>query len=146
MTETGQNYFADTVFWIALIVKQDQYHERARQWALRISGRITTTVAVLLETANALARPAWRVQCIALLEHLQQRPDVEVVSLSQELWQQSWTLYRERPDKAWSLTDCLSFQVMQGAGLANALTADDHFRQAGFRPVLLDEPSGQQNE
>lgn len=140
MTASGSSYFADTVFWIALVVKQDQYHERARQWALRITGRITTTVAVLLETANALARPAWRPQAITFLEHLQQRKDVEVVALTPQLWQQSWNLYRNRLDKAWSLTDCGSFQVMQDAGLTEALTADEHLRQAGFRAVLLDEP------
>lgn len=140
MTATGQDFFADTVFWIALVVKQDQYHERARQWSLRITGRITPTAAVLLETANALARPAWRAKGIALLEHLQQRSDVDLFPLSPELWRQSWTLYRDRHDKAWSLTDCISFQVMEGKGLRDALTADDHFRQAGFRAVLLEEP------
>lgn len=88
----------------------------------------------------ALARPAWRAQGIALLEHVQPRADVEVVPLAPDLWKQSWTLYRARPDKAWSLTDCLSFQVMQNAGLVDALTADDHFRQAGFRAVLLEAP------
>ena len=49
--------FADTVFWVALTVRQDQYHARAQAWVPRIAGRITTTVPVLLETANALARP-----------------------------------------------------------------------------------------
>jgi predicted nucleic acid-binding protein len=45
-------------FWIAPVVRQDQYHEPAQVWALRITGRLTTTWPVLLETANALARPA----------------------------------------------------------------------------------------
>jgi predicted nucleic acid-binding protein len=49
-------------------------------------------------------------------------------------------MYRDRPDKAWSLTDCISFEVMREAGLTDALTADEHFRQAGFRAVLLEEP------
>ena len=52
--------FADTVYWIALVVKQDQYHQPAQAWTTHITGSITTTGAVLLETANALARPAWR--------------------------------------------------------------------------------------
>ncbi len=135
-----QDVFADTSFWIALVIKQDQHHERAQKWSLRIKGRITTTVPVLLETANALARPTWRLHGVALLDHLQQRSDVSRVELTEELWLRSWNLYKNRMDKAWSLTDCLSFLVMQDAGLVDALTADDHFRQAGFRALLLEEP------
>lgn len=140
MTATLQDVFADTVYWIALVVKQDQYHERAQGWSLRITGRITTTVPVLLETANTLARPAWRAHAVALLDHLQQHSGVSVVALSADLWQRGWDLYRNRLDKAWSLTDCVSFLVMQDAGLVDCLTADEHFQQAGFRAVLLDEP------
>ncbi len=56
MSELLQDVFADTAFWIALAVKQDQCHERAQKWSTRIGGRIVTTTAVFLETANALAR------------------------------------------------------------------------------------------
>ncbi len=140
MKTTLQDVFADTSYAIALVVKQDQYHDQAQQWSLRISGRIITTVPVLLETANALSRPAWRKAGMALIDHLRQRQDVEIVELSESLWRRGWDLYCQRPDKAWSLTDCISFLVMQDAGLSDALTADEHFRQAGFRAVLLDEP------
>jgi predicted nucleic acid-binding protein len=44
--------------------------------------------------------------------------------------------YRERPDKEWSLTDCISFVVMAEKGLSEALTGDRHFEQAGFKPLL----------
>lgn len=122
-----------------MVVKQDQYHERSQMWSLRITGRITTTVPVLLETANILSKPAWRAAGIALINHLLQRPDVAVVSLSKGLWLSGWDLFSKRPDKAWSLTDCVSFLVMEDNGLSEALTADEHFRQAGFRPVLVEE-------
>jgi uncharacterized protein len=36
----------------------------------------------------------------------------------------------------WSLTDCISFAVMSQQGLAEALTADHHFEQAGFVVLL----------
>ncbi len=140
MNATLQDVFADTAYAIALVVKQDQYHDRAQQWSLRISGRIITTVPVLLETANALSRPAWRKAGMALIDHLQQRQDVEIVTLSENLWRRGWELYCQRSDKAWSLTDCISFLVMQEAGITDALTSDEHFRQAGFRAVLLEEP------
>ena len=140
MTSNLEEVFADTSFWVALVIKQDQCHERAQTWSLRITHRIITSVPVLLETANMLSRPAWRAVGVALMNRLQQRPDVDVVLLSGDLWQRGWTLFSSRPDKAWSLTDCISFLVMQDRGLTAALTADEHFRQAGFRALLLDEP------
>jgi predicted nucleic acid-binding protein len=39
-------------------------------------------------------------------------------------------------DKEWSMTDCLSFLVMQQCGLTEALTSDEHFEQAGFKALL----------
>lgn len=47
--------------------------------------------------------------------------------------------YREPPDKEWGLTDRVSFVVMQAREIADALTTDEHFQQAGFR-ALLREP------
>lgn len=140
MTPNLHDVFADTSYWVALVVKQDQYHECAQTWSLRITGRITTTVPVLLETANILSKPAWRAAGIALINHLGQRPDVTIVPLSSALWLRGWDLFTKRPDKAWSVTDCISFLVMEDSFLDAALTADEHFRQAGFRAVLLDEP------
>ena len=87
MTASLGAVFVDTVYWIALVVKQDQHHPRARAWTPCITGPITTTAAVLLETANALARPAWRAGAVALVEHLRQRPDVRIVPLEPALWE-----------------------------------------------------------
>ncbi len=38
--------------------------------------------------------------------------------------------------KNWSLTDCISFVVMQEHGIHEALTADHHFEQVGFQVLL----------
>jgi predicted nucleic acid-binding protein len=50
-------------------------------------------------------------------------------------------LFESRPDKDWSLTDCLSFMVMAERQLHKALTSDRHFVQAGFEALLLADPS-----
>jgi len=47
-------------------------------------------------------------------------------------------LYRQHRDKSWGLTDCVSFVLMRQEGIAETLTADVHFRQAGFKALLLD--------
>ena len=141
MNPTLGDVFADTVFWIALLVRSDQYHARAQAWSQRVTGRMVTTDAVLTETANALARPDWRGPAVALIDHVLGRTDVTVVVTGPDLWNRGWDLYRRRPDKGWGLTDCLSFVVIGDAGLTDALTADEHFRQAGFRAVLLEDPA-----
>jgi predicted nucleic acid-binding protein len=54
------------------------------------------------------------------------------------IWSRGWKMFTERLDKSWSLTDCISFEVMHERGVTEALAADSHFRQAGFHALLLD--------
>lgn len=51
-------------------------------------------------------------------------------------------MYERRIDKAWSLTDCISFPAMRAYGLQVALIADQHFVQAGFRILMGREFTG----
>jgi uncharacterized protein len=130
-------YFVDTSFWAALIDRRDALHAQATHRSQTISGRIVTTEAVLLETANMFSKPEWRENAIALINHIKNRDDVEVVPFSASIWDRGWMLFGNRSDKSWSLTDCISFEVMRGRGLSEALTADSHFEQAGFQALLL---------
>lgn len=91
-----------------------------------------------MEIGNALAKLHYRSAAVKLLAAMEEDPNVEIVPLYEELYNRGWQLYRERRDKEWSLTDCISFIVMQERGLTDALTTDKHFQQAGFI-VLLDE-------
>jgi uncharacterized protein len=63
---------------------------------------------------------------------------MDIVYFEEELYQQGLALYDNRPDKAWSLTDCISFVVMERQGLREALTGDRHFQQAGFVAVFAE--------
>ena len=47
-------------------------------------------------------------------------------------------LYRARPDKGYSMVDCISMQTMRHEGLTEALTNGRHFEQEGFRVLLRD--------
>jgi predicted nucleic acid-binding protein len=65
---------------------------------------------------------------------------IEVVPCQPELIGSAVQLYRARPDKGWSLTDCLSFVVMERQGLTEARTTDAHFEQAGFKVLMRMQP------
>ena len=59
-----------------------------------------------------------------------------IVPANTETFEKGVDLYHARPDKQWSLTDCISFTVMAEEGITEALTGDRHFEQAGFKALL----------
>lgn len=132
----SKRLFADTFYFIALFSRRDSAHE----WAVEVSdsarGHITTTDAVILEFADAMSAPPDRKAAAAAIRDLWQLPEVDVRPLSRALLQEGMGLYAKRPDKRWSLTDCISFVVMQEEGISEALTGDAHFEQAGFRVLF----------
>jgi predicted nucleic acid-binding protein len=134
--------FLDAGYAIALSAATDRFHERALDLADRMEtagARLVTTSAVLLEIGNALARQRYRHAAVRLLDALAQDPNVHVVPLSADLYERALSLFRERPDKDWGLTDCVSFVVMRDRDIVAALTPDTHYQQAGFRALLLEE-------
>src|SRR5438270_5981126 len=97
--------------------------------------QLVTAEFVLIELADAFARPVDRPSSLSLLALLQSDPKVEVVAAGPVLWPQD-SSFRNCPDKDWPLTDCLSLVVMNERGITDALTGDEHFRQAGYRKLL----------
>lgn len=92
------------------------------------------TEAVLIEVGNALSAVN-RVAAVQFIEQCYSTANLRVVSVDTPLLTRALRLYR-RPDKTWGLTDCISFIVMQDQGLTDAVTADEHFIQAGYRALL----------
>lgn len=136
-------YFADTAFWIGLSSKRDQYHAQAAAWRqsmARTASRIVTTEAVLWEWLNALSDASTRAIAAEGYHRVHADRQIEVVLFQPELSDAAIGLYQSRADKNWSLTDCLSFVVMERRALTEALTTDRHFEQAGFRANMLDDP------
>jgi len=130
--------FIDTVYVLALLNPRDRLHRRAIELSQERRAPLVTSHAVLTEVADALAehaRHAWASQTI---DDLQSDPDVKCVGIDGATFAGALSLYRERPDKDWSLTDCISFVIMHRQEITEALTADVHFVQAGFRALMRD--------
>jgi predicted nucleic acid-binding protein len=97
-----------------------------------------TTEFVLVEITDRLAAVRFRVQAVQVIATLQASSLVEIIPASSQLFTAALGLYRGRGDKDWGLTDRASFVVMSEHSLSEALTTDNHFRQAGFRALLLE--------
>lgn len=130
-------YFADTYYFIALLNEDDEGHERALLLNRQLVAPMVTTVWVLTEVANAMSDPPYRQIFLELLDELENDSEVLIVPPDTVLFQRGIDLFRRRPDKEWSLTDCISFVVMGDNGIVEALTADRHFEQAGFNCLLV---------
>jgi predicted nucleic acid-binding protein len=128
--------FADTFYYFALLSSRDSAHARAVEFTRDYDGRMVTTGWVLGELADGLAPGRNRKLFVDFLAALRSDPQVTIVPPDSSLFEEGLALYAARPDKDWSLTDCISFCVMKREGIDEALTGDHHFEQAGFRILL----------
>jgi predicted nucleic acid-binding protein len=133
--------FVDTAGWGHLIDPKQSCHALTVSIyrAGRRSGRrfvttnyIITELVALSISPLQLSRPVM----IEFIKSLKASPYVEVVYVNQAIDEQAWKLLVQRPDKRWSLVDCVSFVVMWQRGITEALTSDYHFEQAGFLRLL----------
>jgi predicted nucleic acid-binding protein len=118
-----------------LLNDRDAAHRKSIQFA-HTTRPVVTTAWVLTEVGDAFSAPENRPAFLELLDLLRTSPDAHIIEPSLELFERGVDLFRQRPDKEWSLTDCISFVVMRDGGLNEALTGDHHFEQAGFRVLL----------
>jgi predicted nucleic acid-binding protein len=126
--------FADTFYFLALLNSSDPAHRKAVGFDVE-RPQLITTRWVLMEVADALSAPQNRQLFLHLLKTLEHAADVNIIH-SDKLFHPAVDLFTRRPDKEWSLTDCASFVVMNDLRLRDALSADRHFEQAGFRSLL----------
>lgn len=102
-----------------------------------MAAEVWVTEAILIEIGNALSTTN-RAGAVEFIRRCYQTPNILVVPVDTALLRRAAELYAARDDKGWGLTDCISFVVMREQGLSDAVTADTHFPQAGFRALLLE--------
>ncbi len=118
---------------------RDAAHERAKALFPQVGGadEVVITEAVLTEIGNALSGTL-RQFAVAFIRRCYAEPNITVVSVDTQLLMRALDLFANRGDKEWGLTDCISFVVMRDHNLSEAATGDRHFRQAGFRALMVD--------
>jgi uncharacterized protein len=128
--------FADTHYFIAMLNTADVAHARAIAFTGSFAGKYVTTREVLVELADGLSGLGSRLPAGRLIEALHTNKAMRIIWSDKALFDEGLALYMARPDKEWSLTDCISFVVMTREGITEALTGDHHFEQAGFVALL----------
>ena len=129
--------FCDTFFFLAAINQSDRRHHEALAWSNTYDGPLLTTAWVVTEMADALAERQNRRAFEPFYQTLKEDQRMRIVPAEPSLWERGLTLYFQRPDKEWSLTDCISFLIMERLQLREAAAADRHFVQAGFAALLV---------
>src|SRR4051812_44110787 len=131
--------FADAYYWIALLNDKDQGHPAAQatSQALR-GGVIVTTEEILAEVLNFFGEQGRYLRHVAaaFVGNIMDDPDIAVRPQSHQSFLDGFALYKARPDKGYSLTDCISMATMRQEGIAEVLTHDSHFAQEGFTVLL----------
>jgi uncharacterized protein len=128
--------FIDTYAFIAWLNPNDDAHTKVADYLAGYRGKLITTDWVLMEVADALCKTKTRKIVVEFLQEIRSDPNYEIVPCGDERYQEGLNMFSSYLDKEWSLTDCISFGVMQARKLQHALTGDKHFNQAGFIAVF----------
>jgi predicted nucleic acid-binding protein len=134
-----RSVFADTLYWVAIVNPNDPWAESAKK-AKGVLGsvRLLTTDEVLTEFLAALSRGGEHLRCqaVKMVRAILGNPNVRVLAQSRDSFLQGVELYEQRPDKEYSLTDCISMKAMWSESVSEVLTNDHHFAQEGFRVLI----------
>ena len=127
--------FADTIYWVATARPNDQWKEPAQQARKALGNiRLLTTDEVLTEFLTSLSDGGEHIrrQAVQMVRAILDNPNVTVLPQSRDSFLAGMQLYEQRPDKKYSLTDCISMNAMKRVPINKILTNDHHFKQEGF--------------
>jgi predicted nucleic acid-binding protein len=130
-------YLVDTWFLVALVDSLDSQHRQAVDLHRRTQGALLVThEGVLGEflTFYSGFGTTLRRRALERVQSLRVHPQYEVAAFT-ALFPAAVNLYSRRPDKEYSLIDCMSMVLMEQQKITHVLTNDHHFRQEGFTVV-----------
>ncbi|OGL47885.1 MAG: hypothetical protein A2161_22745 [Candidatus Schekmanbacteria bacterium RBG_13_48_7] len=131
--------FADSDYWIAIARPNDQWAAIAKK-AKESLGEvfIITTDEVLAEFLAALSKGGEKIrkQVVKMVKAILENPNIRVFPQTRDSFLKGLKFYEDRADKEYSLTDCISMNVMKSESLVDILTHDHHFEQEAFNILM----------
>jgi uncharacterized protein len=134
--EARMRIFVDTSAWFALNSRNDQHHNRARDFVAGIKTNpvlFFTTDYVVDETLTLLRFKVSHREAMAFLRLLSRSPQISCEQVKPDHLKRAEDIFSRYQDKPWSFTDCVSFAFMEGKGLEDAFAFDENFPQFGMR-------------
>lgn len=131
--------FVDTAAFLALANRRDQWHQSVTEVSQQLQDEaraLVTTDWVLAEFLASMRDPPNRDRGVQIVATLRDSSAVEIVEANHDQWNEGFELYRNRPDKHWSLIDCISIRLCELRAMHEVLTSDRHFEQAGLEILL----------
>jgi predicted nucleic acid-binding protein len=121
----------DTSAIFAIYSANDFAHSRAVVLGKTIRGRLFTTNFIVAETHALLLRRLGRRVAVLFLDEVDNsRMTIVRIRFADE--QRARAIITLHDDKDYSLTDAMSFAVMERLHISEAFTFDRHFAQYGF--------------
>jgi predicted nucleic acid-binding protein len=133
-----EEFFIDTGFLIALESSDDRHHQTAQNcWREIIALRpiFFTTSYVFDETVTYFNSRGRHDKAVEVGNRLLNSSSTTFIHVDESYFDEGWKYFKMHQDKSYSLTDCISFIVMNQFSIQKALTFDKHFGQAGFEGV-----------
>jgi len=131
----------DTSGFFALMDLRDPAHTKALRWVSAQQARVrpVTTEWIIGETCTLLVVRSRPHLMVRFLDYLEQSAALLVINPDEMLLSAAKEFIRRQAEQRYSFVDCLSFCLMKEREIQDALTADEHFRKAGFSALLLEE-------
>ena len=131
-----RDIFIDSLYLIGLLISDDQWSQACQKADASLTGevRLVTTYEVLIEVLAGVSRsgPRIRNQAVETIRDVMTDPNITLVRQSVNLFTRGLELYADRPDKRYSLTDCISMTAMRDLDITEVLTHDRDFENEGF--------------
>ena len=127
--------FVDTFYWFALINSEDDWHERTIEVSQSlIQTQLITTEEILGEVLTFYSKSGYRLRqkTATFVHNILNNYQIQVIEQSHQSFHLGFTLYQQRLDKGYSLTDCISMNTMKRLEITEILSHDKHFTQEGF--------------
>lgn len=124
--------FVDTSGWYDLLFSGSPSHAEILELVRRPHARFVTSTYVLDELVALLLVRSDHATAVRAGAQIRKAAEVRLEHPDAAEEHKAWSLFLDRPDKRYTLTDCLSFVMMRRLGIDTAVATDRHFRQEGF--------------